>query len=425
MAQTAQTTVSVQQDRLLPERPAEPTGSREFELMLLCARLTRDTAAQTRLRALLQQPIDWDFLITRSHYQRVLPLVSRTLARIEPDAVPESATRRLHVAAHANARRNLILTSELLQVMDLLRAHGIASIPYKGPVLAARVYSDIALRQFADLDLIIRASDVVATRELLLSRGYTDEYPMTEEALKVLISDNEKHIGLLKQDFGIDLEIHWGISTTADPIQIPTELAWDDLEVCSLAGRSIQAPPCETLLLIQCIHGAKHRWEKLGWICDVAEIVRSHPDLDWARVLDRATRMNGRRIVLLGLMLARDLLGAAPPADVDAAIESDAGLVPLAAEVRGRLSALDMQMPDPAGEVSFFIRLREHSTDKFRVAFRQARRFSRINTRDRESMAALPTLLLYVLRPVRLAREYGAAPFRRLFKGVFQWKCWI
>jgi hypothetical protein len=66
----------------------------------------------------------------------------------------------------------------------------------------------------------------------------------TAQGLAELIRGDEKHIGLLRDDLGVDLEIHWGLSTTNDPIQISNEMVWTDLTGCSLAGRSIQAPTC-------------------------------------------------------------------------------------------------------------------------------------------------------------------------------------
>src|SRR3712207_8653927 len=64
----------------------------------------------------------------------------------------------------------------------------------------------------------------------------------------------------------------------------------------------IRRPPRSTLfpyttlfrsLLILCVHGTKHIWGRLSWICDVAELLRTQPDMDWEYVLDRkSTRLN-------------------------------------------------------------------------------------------------------------------------------------
>ena len=70
-----------------------------------------------------------------------------------------------------NSRRNLFLTRELLNLLTLFETHQIPAIPFKGPVLAASVYGNLALRQFSDLDLIIHKQHVAKARELLVSAG--------------------------------------------------------------------------------------------------------------------------------------------------------------------------------------------------------------------------------------------------------------
>jgi len=395
-----------------------PSRSLEFELMCLCARITVDSVAEARIRALVRQEVDWNFLIVTAHQHRVLPLLYRSLERVAPDEVPELAIRRLRSAFHANATRNLFLTGELLQVIDIFRAHDIPCIPYKGPVLASLVYGDISLRQFADLDVIVPVKAVARARALLVARGYRPEKRMSEKELLDPIR-TEKDITLFR-DNGIELEMHWGVTTDAHPIQISPQLLWKELGTHSIAGKSVQTLPYEVLLLIQCIHGATHGWERLGWLCDVAGIVRSQRGLNWDRAIEHATVLRGRRILFHGLALARDLLGAEPPANVLQAIQEDPVLIPLSEQVKGWLLS---ESPVPPGErEQFFMRLREHPADKLRVAFKQAKSYLALTSRDTESfrVPAFLTWMLYVLRPIRLACEYGLTPFTRFFKGIFQ-----
>ena len=57
----------------------------------------------------------------------------------------------------ANAHRALWLTLELLNIHRHLQARGLEVLPYKGPVLAEALYGNVALRQFSDLDLLVRS----------------------------------------------------------------------------------------------------------------------------------------------------------------------------------------------------------------------------------------------------------------------------
>jgi len=316
--------------------------------------------------------------------------------------------QRLRTAAHTTARRNLRLTSELLQILDALHGLDIRCIPYKGPVLAAMVYGDISLRQFADLDVIVPERDATRALALLSERGYH------------YAKETEKDVTLRSDEAGIDLELHWAITTTREPVQIPAELVWRDLRTFSVAGRSVLANSYETLLLLQCFHGAKHLWERLGWLCDIAEIVRAQPALEWSRVIEPATALGARKTLFLGLSLARELLGAEPPSDVVRLMQREPGLGALSDQVTGWLRS---EHPIPRGELEhFFVRLQEHSADRVRVGLKQVKAFMAPTTRDTE-LYPVPTFLtwmLYPLRIVRLVREYGVAPFTRFFGGMFQ-----
>ena len=391
------------------------------ELLLLCARLTVDPQAEAQIKARLQQTVDWNFLITAAQQHRMLPLVYRTLGRIAPNDVPELAMRRLRSAFHQNARRNLFLTAELLQVMDIFRAHEIPCIPYKGPVVASLVYGDISLRQFADLDIIVPVRDVVKARTLLIARGYRPEKEMSEQHLLGLIN-SEKDITLLHDDRGINLEIHWGITTARIPYAFfPAPFGRTSTQG-RIAGHPVQSLKPEDLLLILCIHGAKHFWERLGWLCDVAELVRPQGALDWNRALENASRVGGRRILFLGLALARELLGAEPPPEVLRAMQADHVLKQLCEQVKGWLFS-EHPIPLDLGERErHFLRLREHAADRFRVAIKQAQYRMVPTARDGEALS-LPRFFrwpLHLRRPLRLAWEYGLTPFKRFLKGIFE-----
>lgn len=392
----------------------------EFELMFLCARMMVDATAETRIQALVQQ-VDWNSLILAAHQHRVLPLLCRSLDRVARESVPESVMQQLRSAFHGNARRNLFLTRELLQVMDLFRVHDIPCIPYKGPVLSSMVYGDVSLRQFGDLDVIVLVKDVLRAKALLVSRGYRPQKQMSDEEL-LAFTRTEKEIALLRDDIGINIELHWGVTADRHPIRIPADLLWKDLRACSVAGQSVPTPGYEDLLVILCVHGTRHRWERLGWLCDVAEIVRRQPDLDWNRAIENAVELGARRVLFLGVVLARELLGAEPPAQVVRLMREDSMLGPLSDQVKGWLSRTTPVPLDPGEQEQYFMRLTEHSCDKLRLAYKEAKKFLALTTRDTESMPVpgYLTCMLYPLRPIRLAREYGLRPFKRFFSGIFQ-----
>jgi hypothetical protein len=145
-------------------------------------------------------------------------------------------------------------------------------------------------------------------------------------------------------------------------------------------------------------------------------------DINWTLALESASRVGGRRILLLGLLLAKDLLGADLPEMIAQAIEADSALPSLSIQVKEWLFTPDGTKP-ALGEVeNYFLRLRESALDRFRASLRFAKRSLALTTQDKESfrLSGFSSFLLYPLRPIRLACQYGLNPFRRFVQGIFQ-----
>ena len=81
------------------------------------------------------------------------------------------------------------------------------------------------------------------------------------------------------------------------------------------------------------MHGSRHWWERLRWICDIAELVNSGCIADWDRVEATATEGRCHRSVCLGLWLAGDLLGARLPPDIRKKLDGSPVIKRLAAQV--------------------------------------------------------------------------------------------
>src|SRR5262245_10666576 len=127
---------------------------REVQLILCCAGTHIDAAKAERIKGLLSEEINWDFLIHIASQHGVMPLLYFTLKNTCLEAVPKAVLDQLRNYFYTNAAHNVFLTTELLKLLTLFEAHGIPAIPFKGPVLAASVYGNLSLRQFGDLDIL-------------------------------------------------------------------------------------------------------------------------------------------------------------------------------------------------------------------------------------------------------------------------------
>ena len=173
----------------------------------------------------------------------------------------------------------------------------------------------------------------------------------------------------------------------------------------TLHGSEVRCLAPEDLLLALAVHGTKHLWERLAWVCDVAALLNSRAAPDWDFVLRRARESRVERMLYLALRLARGLLGAELPSEV-LARTADPVVARLASEVAAALFAGGES--EPAGfvrNVGFNLRARARLREKAAYL-----RFIFTPTDGDLTAVKLPagmSFLYYFLRPLRLALKGG------------------
>ena len=379
----------------------------EAELLLCCARTRIDSEKAMRIRVLLQRDIDWEYLFRTASEHGITPLLYRHLNATLPGAVPNETLNQLRDYFHDNSRRNLFLTGELLNLLSLFETHKIPAIAFKGPVLAASVYGNLALRQFLDLDLIIHKQHVAKASELLVAEGYRPQFNLNRGREAAYVRWYPAHC-FVREDDGEDgkvvVDLHWAITSRDFGFPLDPESLWGRLESISLGDKEVLTLSPENLLLILCVHGGKHGWDNLAWICDIAELIRVGEGIDWRKVLDQARALKSERMLFLGLYLASDLLGAPLPEEIKAKIHSDPAVKSLATQVSERLFR---EVPPGVLEGwRFQVKMRDRLRDGCRYCFGLVMTPTGLELTLMPLPAALFPLY-YVLRPMRLLVKHG------------------
>jgi hypothetical protein len=379
--------------------------SPETDLLLACARVTLDAGGVERIRALVRCELDWTRIQRLAWAHGVLPLVYWHLSRVAPEAVPGAVLEGLRESFLANARNNLLLTAELLKVLKLFGAHGVRAVPFKGPPLAAAAYGNLALRQFGDLDLLVHPQDLPRAKESLLAQGYRCQLTLAPAQQAAYLASIGQ-LPFLSADGACLVELHARLF----PRDFHFPLDWAHLSgrlgAVPLGGGEIPALSTEDLLLVVCAHGAKHVWACLGWICDVAELLRSHPAMDWKRVMKLAGKLRSKRMLLLGLYLSSRLLGAILPEGLRQAAHEHCIARDLGAHVLQRLFREGAGGPGGWQNALFHFRVRESRIDGARYSLSLAL----APTVADWAVVTVPSSLshyYYLLRLVRLIRKYA------------------
>jgi hypothetical protein len=410
----------------------------EHKLLIACAGVQVNLERTEKIRILLREHIDWEYLIRTAFQHSVIPLLCRNLTNCFPKAIPRDVGNQLRSYFFANARRNLLLTAELLGVLDLFETQGILAIPFKGPILATIVYNDQSLRQYSDLDILIPERCVPTARDLVVSMGYR---PDSAHQL-----DFEAHF--FHPEGICNLDLHWDISYKNNyrkkdaSFALDLQGVWERAKPVSFAGRSVLHFSPEDLLIIRCQDAVKEYWKdnwpQLKWICDIAEIVRVYPEMDWAHVMEQGMAFGNQRLLFLCLSLAKNLFGAPLPRDVLKCIQADPRAGDLASEVTEllfrNLNSANRFLDRKSGFLArnlFCIRLKERPRQRFPYYRRLIREY-RLNAsmairkkEDREFLLLPESLsylyyllafLYYLIRPIWRVGRYGAKSLRLFLK---------
>ncbi len=390
--------------------PAEPLRA-EHELILRCARTRLRPEDAERIRALAGGALDWLLLVETAVRQGVSPLVYWHLKALCADTVPPAFLEFLQISFENTTRQNLSLTAHLFRILEIFEAKGILAIPYKGPVLASLAYQSLAQREFSDLDLLVRHRDIGKAQEELLAEGFQPD----EE----LVAGQRRHPGrvpgqyLFRRKAGMSLvELH----TERTLRYFPTPLDFDRLQErlvrASVVGRSVLTFSPEDLLAVLCVHGSKHIWSRVQWICDLAELVQVPGLVDWGLALERASQMRAERMLLFGLYLAQRLLDAPLPVEMSSRVQVDPAFPRLAELVRRQLFLGEAGLPGLYERSWFRVQSQKHFLDGVQYCLRLAVRPSE----EDWAHYPLPTALwplYHVLRPLRLLGKYRTGAIRR------------
>ncbi len=381
----------------------------EISLLLCCARTQVDSNTQNRIQILTAQNLDWDYVMAIATQQGVRSLLYYNLSRICPEAVPPKIFDKLQNLFQIRAQRNLFLTGELIKLLNLLEANQIAVIPFKGAVLAGSLYGNLALREFCDLDILVSKQDVPKAMQLLIAQGYespmqldTQEKPYLQFDQFLESGSYKRAYDFVRKDGKVAVDFHWSMTNRLFAFAGDFHYFWSHIQQISLFGKSIPSFSPEDLLLFLCLHGAKDGWSKLKWICDVAELIRTYPELKWEQVIKQSRTLGTERMLCLGLCLANQLLDANLPELIQQKIDGSPIVRSLAIQVQDRIftrSLTDLE------KYNFIFTVRERWRDKLRYLL------GITTTPTNEDWSAFPLasswhFLYYLLRPLRLGSKY-------------------
>lgn len=386
-------------------KPDESKNERRPELeLVLCSARAKTPENTDRIRTILREGVNWNEVLACSLRHGLGPLMYERFGGMDANLLAQDQREALIELVREKGKRNIGFLGEMLHLYDLFEAAGIPAYPYKGPVLSWLAYGSFTLRTYSDLDFVLPQKYIPEAIAVLEAAGCEAQFN-PREAHAGQHGHAPGQYAFLSSTKRILVELH----TERTLRYFPRALHLDEMNArlieVDIGGRHLHTFSIEDTLVMLCVHGAKHFWNRLSWIDDIASLVTAQ-SVDWPLAMRIAAELQCTRLLLLGLSLAHDVLGASLPQSVLESIERDLNVEWLAREIRRQYEGVF----DPGDGVIARAVFRLRSRDGIGQGFRHMARLILNPTESDREVVPLPNWLapLYALvRPWRLLRDYG------------------
>jgi len=223
------------------------------ELLLNCLHMDPDRVRASDLEKLA--PADWEAFLQIASAQRISALLLfRLKQKGLATALPADIHQKLRNSFSLNTARNLILKSDLRQIVNTLHKANIPVIPLKGAHLAYAVYAEIGLREMSDFDLLVPKNRVQDAVKKIVQLGYGLK-TLGETSISSQLHTSQ-HISQYINSNGTLVEIHWNIGKP--DLLVDEDMLWSHANPTKLIGSQMMVLSTEDLIFHLCLHTSFH-----------------------------------------------------------------------------------------------------------------------------------------------------------------------
>jgi hypothetical protein len=332
---------------------------KEFALLAACCR----SAEGRNIEPPRAERLDWNSITCSAEHHGLIPALAARLSSAPGFELPIQLRHR----ARAHAWRAVRLTAELQRIVEHLNRNRIECLAYKGPALSRQLYGDPTMRQFGDLDLLVKPQEVAPAAAALRELGFEPELKLSPSHQRsYLISGCE--YSFYRSSDQCRVELQWNVVPRFYAVQFDLEAIFSRSQILDSPGLIVRVPAPADLFLMLCVHAAKHEWSQLAMLRDIAKLGQTA--LDWTRITSEARRLGISQIVAISLRLSRDFFSLALPEPAERAAET---ACPNACRrIAGNLAANIMPQTDCVTYFARQIRVRERVRDRAKFLWRLA-----------------------------------------------------
>lgn len=297
----------------------------EDRLLICCSRLNMEEDTKLRVKELLNEALNWNYILDCSKKQGVSPLLYWNLSKISNvKDVPYEIMNDLEKMYYSNLAHNMLLYAELGKILKAFKRADINTVVMKGAFLAEEVYQNMSLRSMSDIDLLIRETDLQKAKKELNNLKYfvTIVFPTKlHKQFRTAVSEELSFANEIKK---VVIDVHWNIQPPQSCYKIKIDEFWNNVKQVKIMGIETLTFAPENILQHLCLHVDKHNnlstapsANPLRDYCDIAEVTRHYEKIiNWNYFLESSKNFGIEEPVFQGLYIPNKYFGAFVPEDV-------------------------------------------------------------------------------------------------------------
>jgi hypothetical protein len=295
--------------------------SLEFELILACTETGINNSAGLRIRALLNNPINWSEVIKIAGRQEILPFLYYSLSKLGlQNIIPLKISSLMQNCYHGNLGRNIRLEKEFSLILELADREGVRIIPFKGFSLVHTVYENLGQRAMDDIDILIQENTLQKICCVLKECGYREIHGQEYKSSWQGNLDEIVFIKELSIKQFVSIDVHSEL-VPRRPYKINLPCLWQKMQEKSIGGQRVFHLSSEDTFLSLALHIRRHaRRLTLKFIIDIAELLNKNSgELNWQYIKQSAMDNHILTAVYFALYASQEILNVSiPEKDFDA-----------------------------------------------------------------------------------------------------------
>ncbi|MFW5886213.1 MAG: nucleotidyltransferase family protein [Bacteroidota bacterium] len=264
----------------------------------------------------LQDPpgdLNWPLFVNLCKRHRFIPHLfehGEQIKQFFPPGVVQDLEKdyRIHTLYHLGVVR------EMVKLKRLLDQNEVKCLFFKGPVLSIQLYGHLNGRYYRDLDVLVQGNQLDRVLDLVKKEGCEIVKPGFElsKKQKIFMFERANQFTIRDPRSGIYIEIHWRPFNNKYLFPFEFNDLYEESIKVELPGTTVETFSNWHNFLFQCCHGASHRWFRLMWLKDVAELYR---EISISK--DIVEDLNLSKIVNQSLALAQIFFHLNPKIDIN------------------------------------------------------------------------------------------------------------